>query len=1061
MFKKILLNLLFVSCFLAIPSPIQAIDRPHFISIVNPIRGPEGWNDARQSPLALPQYQYWLANQNNYPVTWLLRYDAVTDATISAYFHTLSATDSTQALGAFLEITPKLTLAAGVTYPPGEYLSAANRIFLSGYTQTDRLKLIDTYMANFYQRFGYYPQSVGAWHLDSFSLSYLQKHYSVMSAVICDEQYSTDNYRLWGGYLGSPYFPSKLNFLVPAAGRDDRVDLVITKWAPRDPFNFYGERSQSNYSFQVNDYTFFGLDTQYFASILGIYSNGHFNELTQTNIGLENDYNFSQYKNELANSYAALKKNASVDNLRFVSLSDFASWMKVRYSFTNPAYFYTTADVTGRQSGRVYWYQNPFYRIGLKSDRGQTSIIDFRLYNSAEAEDYYLTPNISRTLYSEVNPLIDTIKYPGTAQALDIDLALAKIGFDHWQVSFKTPTQELRLEPKKIIFNSLSAPLLSTPDIKISTKAQQTIWNLSPQLPFAPNRGRNLMAAVVVMLVLLYLVIRATHYRLILVLGWLVGSISLVTVGASGIVYPYGLGLWGPNGHDAIFHLSLIEHFRLNFLSLMHPQLSGQVLANYHLGFDWLTGLLTKISNLSSLDLYFRFVPLLIIATLVLTLIKLLSLWRFSKAKILLAVILVFLSGSAGYIASLFLHRSFFSGESVFWSNQSVSLLLNPPFAVSILGLLVFLYQLEKNNQPKLKNLILLSLLGGLLAQLKIYAFILLIIALFFKKRLKLFVGVALVGFILLLPTLKFSGSPFTFSPLWFTKSMFESFDRLYWARLAGAWQAYENSGSFVKLTLVNLIALFIFYLGNLWLRVIGLFRLLLINKPSPAQELIRLIVIFGLVIPLVLIQKVNPWNTVQFMYYAIFFLSIFTADAVINLLSISRNKLILFFGSLLFILLSVPTTVGTLADYLTAQSASRVSLTELHALDNLRRAPAGVVVSPLTHPRSLPSIPDPKPLYLYTSTAYISALSGQPEYLSDTINLDITGFSYAHRVKNVIRLYRSHDPIWVNQFFKANNIRYVYETPFDQLQVRLEDVCLTKFFDSGEIKIYKYSCHE
>ena len=119
------------------------------------------------------------------------------------------------------------------------------------------------------------------------------------------------------------------------------------------------------------------------------------------------------------------------------------------------------------------------------------------------------------------------------------------------------------------------------------------------------------------------------------------------------------------------------------------------------------------------------------------------------------------------------------------------------------------------------------------------------------------------------------------------------------------------------------------------------------------------------------------------------------------------------------------------------------------------------MVVSPLTSRHRLPLVPDPKPLYVYASTAYISALTGHPEYLSDTINLDITGFDYKERARSVLRLYQTRDPLWVKKFFDDNQIKYIYETPFDRLQVRKEDTCLTKIFDSGEINLYKYECHD
>ena len=1067
MHKKLISFLLLTLSFLLYPSIANAIDRPHFVSFTNPVRGIEGGESKEQTPLDLPQYQYQLARENKFPVDWLLRFDAVNNATISGYFKNLVATDSSQTVGAFLEVTSKLTLAAGVNYTEGEYMSAANRIFLSGYSQVDRLKLIDAYMKLFYDTFGYYPDVVGAWHLDAYSLEYLSSHYSVVTAIICDEQYNTDRYRLWGGYLGSPYFPSKYNFLVPAAGRGDRINIVLTKWAQRDPLNFYGTRDESNYSTQVNDYSFMGLSTNYFSDLLGIYSGGDFNEFTQTNIGLENDYNLSQYRSELKNSYQALRANQGKYDLRFVSSADFAQFMQTRYTFTNPAFFYKTSDVTGRKTGTIYWYQNPFYRIGIKSDNGKTEIIDFRIYNSNEGEEYYLTKNISRSLYSEVYALVDTVKFPGKTISLDIDLSKVSFSYDHWQVIFTEGDKSLRLEPKQILFENFVPPNLKNDQISESKKSDLTTWVLRPHIPFSGSRYILGFGLLLVLSLALLLVVRSHRNKLVLILGFLLGSFTLITVGRSGLVYVYGLGLWGPNGHDAIFHLSLAEHFRDALMSLNHPQINGELLKNYHFGFDWLIALANKLTGFSLLDLYFRFIPALIIIFLVYFLVKLLSIWRFTRFETGLSLSLVFLSGSAGFIAHFILARSLFGGESIFWANQSISILLNPPFALSILGLIIFLVFLESHpHRLSVRELLFLSILGGILVQIKIYAFLLLVAALFIRRKFKLFFTVSLAGLIFILPSLPAPGlglknAPFVFSPLWFTRSMFESFDRVYWPHLAQAWQVYENNGVLVKLILVNLLALVVFYAGNLYVRLIGLGKVVFGHEFFLSQNITRAIILFGLTIPLLFTQGINPWNTIQFMYYSLFFLSIFTAKQIGEWSGQIKNKFILAAIFIFFSLLSLPTSIGTLADYLTDQSASRISPNELHALDVLGRFEKGVVVSPLNYRRYLPVIPDPKPLYAYTSTAYISALSGLPEYLSDTINLDITGFSYQARVKNVIRLYLTRDPLWVREFLEANQIRYIYETPFDRLMIRPEDACLTKIFDSGEINLYKYSCHD
>ena len=1065
MFKKFAFLLLPLLVFVFSVNRAVAFDRPHFISFVNPVRGEEGWNSQTQSPIDLPNLQYQLSTPSAYPMNWLLRYDAVKSATISAFFKTLTATASGQTLGAFLEITPNLTAAAQVAYPAGEYWSTANRVFLSGYSQANRIKLIDVYMQLFFDTFGYYPSVVGAWHIDAYSLDYLSRRYSVISAVICDEQYTTDNYRFWGGYLGSPYFPSKLNFLVPATNRDNRINIALTKWAARDPFNFYGERSESAFSFQVNDYLAMGQDTAYFAKLVATYSQDGFNEFTQVNIGLENDYDINLYRNEVKKTYTLLKQIQEKNNLVFISLPDFGTWLANRYTFTNPAFFYQTADITGKQPGRVYWYQNPFYRIGLKSQGDKTWLLDLRVYNQKEAEEHYLVENIRKQLFAEINPLVDSVKYPGSAQELPIDLSKAKITTSNWKVTFREGDRELKLEPQRIIFSAVAPPSIDSEELKVTTKGEQTIWTFSPRLPYTTTPWATVfifLATVVTALVLIRFS-KNLKTRLLLLAGWSIGSLSLITVVRSGLVFPFGLGFWGPNGHDALFHLSLGEHFKNSLLSLAHPQLSGQNLSNYHFGFDWLTGFLARLSATPLLDLYFRLIPVLLVMLLVFASLRLLSLWRYPRLTILLALGLMFLAGSAGFIPSLIFAKSLFGGESYFWSNQSISLLLNPPFALSLLVLLLFLLLLEKRpHRLTLIDWLALSALGGLLVQIKIYAFILLFLALLLRRKVRLAIGVGLFGLVFILPSLGGAkGFPFVLQPLWFAKSMFESPDRLYWRKFAEAWQVYENNGVILKLVLVNLIALVVFYLGNLWVRVIGLIRLVRGDGLALSGKLAATITLLGLVIPLIFTQKANPWNTIQFFYYSLFFLSFFTAEEIGRWLLRFKNRPLLIAAFILIIFISSLTTIGTLADYTTSQSASRVTLTELRALDSLRRSPPGVVVSPLTSRHRLPLVPDPKPLYVYASTAYISALTGHPEYLSDTINLDITGFDYQERARNVLRLYQTRDPLWVKKFFDDNQIKYIYETPFDLLHVRKEDTCLTKIFDSGEINLYKYSCHD
>jgi len=462
---------------------------------------------------------------------------------------------------------------------------------------------------------------------------------------------------------------------------------------------------------------------------------------------------------------------------------------------------------------------------------------------------------------------------------------------------------------------------------------------------------------------------------------------------------------------------------------------------------DWLLALISKLTGLQPTLLLLNFLPIVLVAVIVSQLIKLLSTWKFSKLATYLSLFFVFLTGSLGFIFTLFTSGNLFAGESLFWMNQSVSIFLNPPFAFSIALLLIF-FNLYTNKKNKL---ILLILIGGLLAQVKIYAFILLLLSLLILREIKLLIGVGLVGLLLSLPTLGLQGSPFIFSPLWFPKSLIAAQDKLNWQRFAQAWQVYEINSVYLKLFIVNSIALIIYLLGNLGIRVIGLLDILK-GQTTKSMTLIKIFILLGLIIPLLFIQKSNPWNTIQFSYYSLFFLSVFTAQAI----STKRRSLITW---ILIFALVLPTTIGTLKDYITPYSASKISFTELQALETLKNQDKGIVVSlPFNKSRSR-QFPAPKPLYAYTSTAYISAMSGQQEYLSDLINLDITGFNYKERIKNVQRLYQTQDSNWVISFLSNENIKYVYTTPISMLKIDPIKTCLTSIFDSGEIIIYKFFC--
>ena len=67
-----------------------------------------------------------------------------------------------------------------------------------------------------------------------------------------------------------------------------------------------------------------------------------------------------------------------------------------------------------------------------------------------------------------------------------------------------------------------------------------------------------------------------------------------------------------------------------------------------------------------------------------------------------------------------------------------------------------------------------------------------------------------------------------------------------------------------------------------------------------------------------------------------------------------------------------------------------------------------------------------PRPLYLYDSTAYISAFSAQPSYLSDEVNLDITGYNWESRRREVEKFFFDAAYDGKYELLKKKNISFV-----------------------------------
>lgn len=535
-----------------------------------------------------------------------------------------------------------------------------------------------------------------------------------------------------------------------------------------------------------------------------------------------------------------------------------------------------------------------------------------------------------------------------------------------------------------------------------------------------------------------------------------------VTMFRSGLNYEYGLGFWGPNGHDAIWHLSLINQLKLN-VPPNNPIFSGETLSNYHWGYDLIVALISKITFISSSILYFQILPFIFAIILGLLSYKFARLITKNHLASLFFVLLNYFASSFGWIVTL-IKSGQIGGESLFWSMQSASTLLNPPYALSLIILLwgLIIWYQHKDTNSLLWSFI-IALLFSLLCYIKVYSAVLIGLSLFlyfifnlikshklskFNFFVCLFMGI--ISLIILKSLGVFSSNTLLeFKPFWFTHSLIESIDKLYWPKLAS--YKYNQTNLFITI-IIEIFLIVIFFIGNLGFRILGIGKLLntfIQNKAKDIDFLFLFILIFSFTFPLLFVQKGTAWNTIQFFYYFLFIANFYLACVLEKIYNKHR---ILALSLLIFASIG---SFGTLKDYFGNPSPSNLPPSEIKALNFLKNQPNGFV---LTYPydRYIKNdLKTPIPLYAYETTAYVSAFSQKPVYLEDEMNLDITGFDWSKRRLEAINFYTSNDKYYARGFLLNNNIQYIYLVNDQKINLNSVDLEINKIYDQDGIEIF------
>lgn len=1140
---KILYSLLFL--FLTIFFvPLTLAKSNNFVSIVNPVRGIEFWDLKNQQPVTAVRGEVEILKQFDITATWLIRFDALSDKKITEILNNLPNDEK----GIFLEITPNLAKEANVVYRQSNNWHSAGSAFLTGYERDEREKLIDVSFEKFKKVFAIYPTSVGAWWIDSYSLQYMQKKYGITAGLIVADQYTTDNYQIWGQYWSTPYYPSNKDALNPAQTVETKLPVVMMQWAARDPVNGYGSGVfESTYSVQANDYTdFHELSTKYFSSLVDLYTKQEFNQFNQIIVGLENSYEWEKYKQEYKNQIENLASKRKNNQFEILTMKDFSNWYKTTFTSLSQPQIIVSNDLLNSDKKTV-WFMNPYYRAGLFINKEGVSFKDIRQYVEGEEEICYKKAcsevnfatfatrvldevtygkrwNIDEGKISDFKVLKENEKYKVTyineagkqrfieflprdisdnGKILSIDAAILSATKD---VNKKVEVKEKLTSPIKLNFLSIFSET-----IKFS--AFLLFGCIFPGFLFVRKSFSNVpillkiflstIIGMVLLTVIFYLFSLAHLKQLIFVYifvtnllllrskidltkfnfpkinNWLdIGLVIIILAGTifqitptfkSGLTYSYGMGFWGPNTHDGVWHISLINQL-IKSVPPVNPIFDGSILKNYHFFYDLLVAVSNYLSTVPVVDLVFRFYPIIFSALLGLGSYYIFSNLfkeRLDKVKIKVAAIIglyfIYFAGSFGWIVE-FLRERHIGGESAFWANQSISFNLNPPFAISLLIIIAIIYTLLSFTKSKNKtSIFLIILLAGTLIGFKSYGAILVLISLLvisifkFKSReylyLLIFVVSLVISFLIFISNFQTGVGLILFSPFWFIHSMIDSPDRVGWVRVSLARVAGLENNQWYKFILAESLSFVIFIGGNLGLRIIGLFSLIK-SKLLFKDTVLLFIAIFSLssaIIPVLFIQSGNPWNTIQFFYYFLYTSSIFTGLVISSIIFRLPKFISLFVIPLILIFAPINSAV-TANSYLGLTPHAKISNKELEALRFLEKSEDGVV---LTYPynKNLKSLPEPWSLFVYDSTAYVSAFSKKSVFIEDEPQNQILLTDYKKRL--ILSKDFFSNPKEDIKFLSDNDIKYIYlQSIFD---IKIEDSTnIKKIFDNEEISIYK-----
>lgn len=544
----------------------------------------------------------------------------------------------------------------------------------------------------------------------------------------------------------------------------------------------------------------------------------------------------------------------------------------------------------------------------------------------------------------------------------------------------------------------------------------------------------------------------------------------------SGMKYKDGVYFWSSQGHDGLWHVSLMMEMK-NHFPLNNPLYANKPLQNYHYACDLLMGEFYRLFPFfNPLDLYFRLFPVIFSFLIGLGVFSFV-LRKWNAVSAYWAMFFTYFCGSFGFIYSVMKNGFLFTGESVFWAAQGNTILGNPPHALGLILLTaaILLLQLWSDLKDNFW-LVVLGFLGFFLATVKISSGVILLLSVGFaglyllvkEKKFNLIILSGVLGvtnYLSLKAISPLAESFLMFLPLWFPRTMMvDKLSNVDWELRRQHYMWKNTWHSWLRVIQLEVEAILIFIVGNSGIRILGFWEVIKrIRKIEVVDIFLYSCLIFPVILVLLFVQKGIIYNFIQFMQIYLHFLGILSGVAVACFLGKIKNKFVKVFLVLLIIFLAVPTAVGNMFDFYGrgAKPNAKVSNQELVALSWLRNnsKPEDIILTkPFIGNAQYRYKAKPWPISAWYSTSYVYVFSGRYAYLSGEEQLMITGYKTKDDLESIKKFFRQEDGNFNRTFLTAKKISFVYvrKDELETIPLKETENNLNIVFENDEVLIYK-----